>query len=873
MDFQVAAPGGVAAGNPAALAARGADPAIQIPAVHFFRRIDGVTLQPVAGALVPVPTTLALSVVELVLGCTVSTNGVAVVEDLSFAVVGVLPAKYEVALAQLEAEPVGVGLNPNATYASLEDAAAQVLRAVLRVAARAGPLHPSYVLLAADTYMLEPMNVGAPAALIQLAAGPTALTFGMLKDANSVSHFLLNFGFVAFVCFGRSQAASRDAPGQPFRKVAQMMSAIAVAANFASAAPVGGLVSAASFSGWLQATQPASSVVFCFFSVAPDSREQNIRDRHALHYGTSGQKTALLGQLATRYPLRGDLVNLQRVFGDCVNPAAISGALVRLARIVSSSSSAMVDSVADLEGLDRSIVEAVRSLSTPGASVATLDDRVRLIQEVYQAGSESKAGSSSKPAAISLYSDALTLLLDSNLPGGWRTTEAALLAELALAVPNSLRIMELLTNSSVVGARRLALGQFGTDSETARLLSLSKPLSKAIDHLAGARDADHTDCVRYRVVADALVADPLTRVPTTSSQISFYLTFPDALAKQILRGAFNEIDWIRLLQLVIQVEAPGSGVPEFPNGLFDPLVPPLILPLMDRLSRLLGIPLAAPPPPAIAPPNFATLSTLVNTTTAEYSRIHAVPSGFTDSNDKKLRAFHAAAWEEASTVFHRTYGARNPAGPVLVSLLEPLSGAMAKLAELNRSMLTQKQTAHEQPELSSILESVAKHGSLEALIGARSERGRSPAADRRRDDRRSRSADRAPVREERSPRRSRSASAGREHPDRSKELVGHSSDRSSFWYRNQKGERSGQLHPYAQLEAMTGKSRHALCYPVVNSTKATAELRFQMCCNRGEPGHESPNSSAHVRPFRDYLEKVDQLFRAPATSRATSSAE
>ena len=45
----------------------------------------------------PVPTTLALSVVELVLGCTVSTNGVAVVEDLSFPVVGVLLAKYEAA--------------------------------------------------------------------------------------------------------------------------------------------------------------------------------------------------------------------------------------------------------------------------------------------------------------------------------------------------------------------------------------------------------------------------------------------------------------------------------------------------------------------------------------------------------------------------------------------------------------------------------------------------------------------------------------------------------------------------------------------------------------------------------------------------------
>ena len=44
MDFNIAAPGGVAPGNPAALAARGADPAITIPpAPHFFRRIANLT--------------------------------------------------------------------------------------------------------------------------------------------------------------------------------------------------------------------------------------------------------------------------------------------------------------------------------------------------------------------------------------------------------------------------------------------------------------------------------------------------------------------------------------------------------------------------------------------------------------------------------------------------------------------------------------------------------------------------------------------------------------------------------------------------------------------------------------------------------------
>jgi hypothetical protein len=48
MDFQVPAPGGVGPGQPAALTARGADPAIYIPAgSHFFRRVTGLVLQPV----------------------------------------------------------------------------------------------------------------------------------------------------------------------------------------------------------------------------------------------------------------------------------------------------------------------------------------------------------------------------------------------------------------------------------------------------------------------------------------------------------------------------------------------------------------------------------------------------------------------------------------------------------------------------------------------------------------------------------------------------------------------------------------------------------------------------------------------------------
>ena len=49
MDFLIPAPGGVGAGAAAALAARGADPAINIPAGnHFFRRITSLVLSPVS---------------------------------------------------------------------------------------------------------------------------------------------------------------------------------------------------------------------------------------------------------------------------------------------------------------------------------------------------------------------------------------------------------------------------------------------------------------------------------------------------------------------------------------------------------------------------------------------------------------------------------------------------------------------------------------------------------------------------------------------------------------------------------------------------------------------------------------------------------
>jgi hypothetical protein len=157
MDFQVPAPGGVGPGQPAALAARGADPAIFIPVgAHFFRRVTGLVLQPVPGALVATPTTLSLSIIEMILGPALAHDGGAV-QSLDFFTTGFLPTKYEQALTQLEAEPAGVGLNPLEQYRSKEHAAAAVLAAASRVAKRVGPLPPAYVVSMADTYQLEPL--------------------------------------------------------------------------------------------------------------------------------------------------------------------------------------------------------------------------------------------------------------------------------------------------------------------------------------------------------------------------------------------------------------------------------------------------------------------------------------------------------------------------------------------------------------------------------------------------------------------------------------------------------------------------------------------------------------------------------------------
>ena len=891
MDFTVPAPGGAAPGAPAALAARGADPAISIPAGnHLFRRITGLVLAPIAGALVPVPTTLPQSIMEMVLGPIISAGGAIAVLGLPAILVKCSPLRFEMALTQLEAEPAGVGLNPTAVYDDLEHAASQVLEAVRRVQIQVGPINPAYIGLAGDFYFLEPIGALVAAQFVALCNGPTALTIEHL----SVGGFLVHYGFLCFLCMGNSQVASRDGPGSPTRRALAQISQLAAAASLAGQVAPGALADASSLSDWFNATAAAEAVVFGRFSAVPSSREQNIRDRHTLHYGTPEQRVNLLASLVIRQPLRGKLPNVHRILGS--GPTASDAASVgrRLIRLVKDSATVTMDSIDTVMELEKAMLEPVRSLSTPGVAVASLTDRLIHIENIFRKTSK---GADGKSAAPSSYSANLSLLLDS---ASWRATEAILLAEVASPVCRPLVLLETLTNSSVLGARRLALGGFRRDDESTRLLALSQPLSRAIDIL-DVSNGTKMDAVRHRAVADALVADPITRLPMTAAQTQFYQDFPDNFARQILRGAVDELDWIALMRLVLQANRPGLLIQEYPQGIFDPLVPPLLNPLVDRVAQLLGVPLAAPAPPLVPPPNFATFRTIVVTVSTRYSSVNSVPDGFLSSNMVKLRKFERAAWGEAAGTFNRVMGMKDPAGPVIQSVFEANSGAMATLAQLDRALSDQATSADAQPELHALQQKISEHGSIEALVahvaglsgrppsrggtstsmaasssrdGDRSlrtrerdsSRDRSRSADRGRSSERGRSADRDRALKGRSP------SLPRDSTDalgsRAKDIVRHGADGATFWYANRSGERASVIYEYSKLEKLAGRTRKELDFPVICSLRRSVHGRAELCEFPSQPGHEHAHSPAHIPPFSGFAEQAEALFREPSAGRA-----
>jgi len=874
------------------------------------------------------------------MGTALNTNGDRAMQQVNFLARGVFPEKLDAAIAQLEAEPAGVGLDPAAVYEGLSHAASAVLAAVARVAQRVRdgfPLHPAYILTPADLYDHEPMALATPAELLALSRPPNGLCFIHLEGDG---HFLVYYGTLAFAMYGRCLVASRDAPDTPTRRFladlhgfcenaglarapprsarpAAVPPAVAVPApavppaaagrgrgrgaalNPAPAVPVGvpippaafmeDLVSPASLRSWLEATSPPCFLAFRnVVGFGADAREQSVRDLHLLRFGSEDQKLVLVASLSCGATIRTRLSNLFAILPAAGPPGAIASYLGRLCRAANLPGLKSISDVSSLFALDAALKDAALSLTAPHLAVATVDDRLARVEDFFNANplrSGSAGGSSA--SSRSAYAGDLAVLLSQP---AWRLTEASLLTELA-GQQRALFLHEAIITSPVLGARQLALGKTKTD-ELKLLLQASKPLKRAIDIL-------DNGSARHKLVADAFVADrvsrsgaPPTLMPRTDQEIGFHTQMPKELSAKILRGAFDEIDWVAFLRLLLAVQKPNQIIASYSEAWYDQHFVPLVTPHLERMSALLGLPSLFLPGtiPVPTPPNFGTLSIIATTISRQHAEIVGVPNAFSPENLLNLGKFASQVFPEAARSFHSYYSFADPAGPLPGSLFENPSAALATLNTLQRSMASQETMAVEQKAFYTIAADVARYGSLEAFVRqlSGSRRAPSPSPSRSDADHPKKPAkggkDRVKddPRGDKSPSRDRGSERSRSPVDRSgspgpigsrKSSVHYSADGTGFWYQDPlSGHKASPVYAFADLERISGKSRLELDFPVILSNKHTAQARATLCNFEGQPGHEHATSSAHVAPFADFVEKVRSHFGRPASPGASTSA-
>ena len=324
----------------------------------------------------------------------------------------------------------------------------------------------------------------------------------------------------------------------------------------------------------------------------------------------------------------------------------------------------------------------------------------------------------------------------------WRATEANLLAELG-GRRRPLVLFELLTSSAVLGARQLALGRPVTD-ELKRLLALSKPLQRAVDLLnTGSR-------TRHKLVADAFVADRSVRgtlEPTTDEEIEFHTTMPKEMSKAILRGAFDEIDFIQFLRLLIAVHRPSNTIAPYAASWYDPHFVPLITPpcgangCLARAAVLAGAGLH----PCASPCSLRHFEHLRDHH-CEPARVdRRGPLGLHRRKPQRPREVHGPGLSRGGAALLRRfqfyYSCADPASPLPHSLFEEPSAAVVCLNTLQKSIKTQESMAKNNRIVYGIASEVSTHGSIEAyanhLIGSTKRRAPSPSPSRQ-DPRRSR---------------------------------------------------------------------------------------------------------------------------------------
>ena len=383
MDFAIPDAAGAGPDNPALRTARGADPLIAVPAVHLFRRVSGLTFQAIPGALAPGPHALPLSII-------LGGVGHAFALDFSAAgtatnecplVRGILPQKIEELVQQLEVE-ANFPLNAMATFHSLAHLAHYVSVAVSKLGQ---PVAPAYLLGEANLYDLEPVGAMAPAWFIALTAAGSAITFRSF--CIGPSNTLEGYNFFEFTCFGRVLSASRDPPAAPTRRILDQITVFARAANLCAPTAV---LSASALAAWSRSTQVSDLLhILMEVGVGLDRREQALRDRHLLTYGTSEQRFFVVVDMLLNHPLRAYLANLSLVLGGSRSIAEARSVVNRLGRATRRDTSGTISDIGGLKQLDAALKHAVFGLSSTALAIGPLADRITFVETALGHGSPS----------------------------------------------------------------------------------------------------------------------------------------------------------------------------------------------------------------------------------------------------------------------------------------------------------------------------------------------------------------------------------------------------------------------------------------------------------------------------------------------------
>lgn len=652
------------------------------------------------------------------------------------------------------------------------------------------------------------------------SAGSTALIFADIVAESSGS--LLNLSFLGFVTFGHSVAASRDSAHSPTRVVVDQIQELCQRSGLLRA---GMPLSPAGLVHWLQVSSLPTGVV-CLYEMGAglDRREQCLRNRHNLVYGSVGQKEHILAKLVSTSPLKSSFPFLNTVLGIGPSVTDVRTAIMRLVKGVSGMPPADASSLAVLENLEPQLQNLLPVLTEPSLMGATLSQRVTAVIKARdeQGGlHHTGVGSSSTTAAgactsvnrikAAVFADELATAMGSP---SWRATEAALSAELLLPQPDPLRIYDLIINSSVMRARRLVLGQ--VEPTLAAVVNRSKPLASALNEVED-----------FRLLASQFLVRDLVTFQTADANLKMF-RLSERVVAALRRGAFNEIDWVVDILLPVEsAKSPNLELEDYAQGLFDPRVMPLLDPLLQRVSRLLGLPTQPPPTsPGPAPPIFSSLSTTAATVASEHLDITARPSPFNDDYLEKLRLFESTAWHEAAVEFNvRVTHARNLTAAPPLSVLPADSAARSILAEMRTVKAHHRQTVKDNKTHYALLADYRKgllggRFDLRASVRDRTATHVPPARAAPQEQRRlTSSSARLPL-----PSPSGLSDLQVIPGSRYDDLIRHSNDGSAFWFVSPAtGARVSSVYSYALLEQLAGRTRRELDFPFLLSVMPPAK--------------------------------------------------